>query len=277
MLPKKIREALCAICRAICEEQAPAQEVKAQEDTNPTPRGAEIPEEDSTAPLPETPTRSAEKPKKATKVFLDPGHHAGIIANVSPDGSYYEWEGNWNFAQRLKALFEVEGYPVVLTIEDPKSYAQPKEERADFIRRAMVMMSDEAEEQKVFLSIHSNASSDSDGDGWGEGHGMEMFVRSKGEAEGSKEFARALLYGLIEKVPGLIDRTKGKGYKEGNYAVLRHTNPLPAVLLEIDFHDHRKGLARLKDAEYMERFAQGVLLGVNTLNAIYEERRLLKT
>lgn len=279
---EELKEIVCSFCRWLCStpgkeagprgvlignsEAGAVENEETARDTQPTPEVREPVEEPEPAPSAPPPT-----PVRFVSVCLDPGHHAGI-ANASPDKSYFEWAGNWDMAMRVRALLEEDGFEVVLTIEDPERMIAKRETVSDFKQRAGVALGAKVKEgvRKVFLSIHSNASEDKDGDGWGEGEGMEMFVR--GSDEGSKEFARALLYGLLDSVPGLKDRTKGVGYKVGNFAVLRYSNPLPAVLLEVDFHDHPRGLERLKDEQFRQRFAEGIVKGVKVLNSVYEKR-----
>lgn len=210
------------------------------------------------------------------KVYLDPGHHAGI-ANASPDRSYYEWEGNRAFALEIKKALEAEGIPCLLTITDGETRREKLETSRDFAARLAVVKRDDAGGlQKVFFSIHSDAAGETDADGWKDNaHGYASFIWERaGNRHGCEEAARALIYGLRSEFPDLKDRTHGKGYRFGNYAVLRNADPIPAVLVEVDFHTSRVGLANLTDPVWRGRFVAGFVRGVMALNDVYAKRGL---
>lgn len=238
-------------------------------DTTAPPDAAEQPaNNDTTITEPLQPVKT----DKRLIIVLDSGHHPGI-KNQSPDGSYFEWKGNEEMTARIAWGLTQEGFEVHFTEVPPGASKRSKETRSELISRGkQAFRHVEHGKQVLFLSIHSNASGKAGPDGWGEADGMEMFIRKTGEVERSKEAARALLTGLLLELPDINDRTKGKGYKQADFSVLTGAAPLPAVLIEVDFHDSKKGLANLKDDGFRTAFAAGIIEGVVLLNRIYEKK-----
>lgn len=242
------------------------------EEEQPNQGGADLVDTSLPVVLPNAP----EMFKPSIKVYLDPGHHAGI-KNASPDRSYYEWKGNRDFALQIKSALEAEGIPCLLTITDGDQRTARVETSKDFAARLAVVHADDTGGlQKVFFSIHSDAVGSTEAGGWRDSaHGYASFIWDQAKnRQGCEEAARALLFGLKMEVNGLADRTKGIGYKVGNFAVLRNADPIPAVLVEADFHTSRIGLANLKNPAWRDRFVAGFVRGVLVLNSIYAKRGL---
>lgn len=167
--------------------------------------------------------------------LLDPGH-GGMIGGVyqtsgkrSPrfkDGRIlYEGVNNRDNINRLILALRsrnIECIDIVGTNEDISLRERVK--RANELSQ---------ERSCIYISMHSNASG-SNGN-WGKAKGNGVYIYPKSSRK-TREFAEILSEEIDHSFCCL---TKHRGIRERNFYVLRTTR-MPAVLLEMGFHDHEE-------------------------------------
>lgn len=215
---------------------------------------------------PEVPEQPEERWQDHIKVYWDNGHIAGT-PNGSPyleDGTrYLEWEFTYWLANRLIAECEKIGVESVMTMPDAPEKTYAVETKEDFEHRVGVANKDSTEKFKLFVSLHTNAASTTLGE-WvntPKAQGVECFAY--GNSTKSLYFASIFQEELL-KVLLTYDRTSGRGFKRGNFFVLRKTE-CNAVLLEIEFHTHREGVGRLKSPTFKEKITDGIMQSVERI------------
>lgn len=210
-------------------------------------------------------------PKKV-KVYLDPGHHAGITGNRSPvkeDGScFYEWESNWRWAKDIEAAANAAGFETLITFPNPHGHDNRAETIQQFRSRVEAVMRDDTKLVKVFLSLHSNADGSTGVDEWGTAYGLEIFV-DQSATPSVKRAAIAMTKALLSAFGNdTRDRTFKTGYKNNRRLfVLRALQHIAiAMLIEFEFHDSKIGLSRLEDPNWRRRGVAGVINGLEAIN-----------
>ncbi|MBN2798426.1 MAG: N-acetylmuramoyl-L-alanine amidase [Deltaproteobacteria bacterium] len=118
-------------------------------------------------------------------------------------------------------------------------------------------------EEAVYLSIHSDA---------GGGRGTAVVIRERprgpadqGVARGSLEVARAVRRGLVGAVRGRRAAWwRDRGVVVDDLAELDpvHNGEMPAVLIEVGFHDRADEAALLRERTFQELAADGVVAGL---------------
>ena len=151
----------------------------------------------------------------------------------------YEGEANLAIAYRLERLLEEQGATVIMTRTD----------------RSPVRLYDrtqlaESLNAEILVSIHNNALPD--GVNPFENHGTSVYYFHPG----SLDLARALQRGLLETL-GLRDLGIGRA----SLALARPTW-MPAVLTEGAFMMVPEQEAGLRDPQFQEAYARGVLAGI---------------
>lgn len=207
------------------------------------------------------------------KLYLDPGHHAGITSNRSPqlpDGSYfYEWESNLRWALDIEKAAMAIGFDTVITLPDAADQQESREDILQFRRRLTSILYDKTPLIKVFISLHSNADGQTGIDEWGTAHGLEIFVDPQAK-EGPRHAARIMTDALLRALmPNTRDRSFKTGYKATRKLyLLKQLNitGVLAMLIEFEFHDSPIGVAQLTNPEWRARAVQGVIEGCKALN-----------
>ena len=215
----------------------------------------------------------AERVIPRIKLYFDPGHHAGITSNRSPqlpDGSYfYEWESNLQWARDIEKAARAIGFDTLITIPDAEDQRESREDVLQFRRRLIPILYDKTPLTKVFISLHSNADGQTGIDEWGTAHGLEIFVDPQAK-EGSRHAARIMTDALLRALmPDTRDRSFKTGYKATRKLYLLKQLNLPgvlAMLIEFEFHDSPLGLARLTNPAWRAKAVQGVIEGCKALN-----------
>ncbi|MBI4512570.1 MAG: N-acetylmuramoyl-L-alanine amidase [Gemmatimonadetes bacterium] len=175
-------------------------------------------------------------PLRGRRIALDPGHPP---AGATGPTRLYEGDVNLGIAVRLKALLEQRGAEVMMT----RSTAEP----VPLYDRPLIAESADAE---MVISIHNNALAD--GVNPFENHGTSVFYFHPH----SLGLARALQEHLLRTL-GLRDLGIGRA----NLALARPTW-MPAALTEGAFMMIPEQEAALGTPEFRERYAEGVLRGI---------------
>ena len=179
-------------------------------------------------------------PKK--KVAVDAGHGGNVeLGSSRPAENQYEKHANLAIALFLKEELETRGYDVFMIreaddeVENKERPVLAKESGAD-----------------IFVSIHLNSlEEDSDGT-----RGAETWY-SDLRNDGSDVLAQC----VIDELTKVID-TRNRGIKMSNNLVVLKYNELPACLVECGFMSSATERAKLFDAEYQKKIAEGIANGI---------------
>lgn len=159
---------------------------------------------------------------KPYTINIDAGHGSTTRGKRSPDGTYFEWIGNREFASALN-IFLTESGRTVNNIVGTSPVAIPLKSRTEYAN---------AQPRSLFVSVHSNASTNK---GWGKARGHVVFYY-----EGSKNGKR--LAQCISDRLGKDDRIPNRGIKATRKLYVLNKTKSPAVLIERFFHDNKEDL-----------------------------------
>lgn len=176
-----------------------------------------------------------QKPLKGKKIVIDPGH-GGKGSAQGPTG-LSEDSVNLKIAVFLEGKLKNEDCSVLKTRSE--DVYVPLAERT---RIANDIVAD------LFISIHQNGHENP------EAFGTETFYYP-GDREGRK-LAAAIQQEVVREL-----NTKDRGIKEANFFVLRETN-MPSVLIEVVFITNPEEEEKLKNEEFLNRAAEGILKGI---------------
>jgi N-acetylmuramoyl-L-alanine amidase len=184
----------------------------------------------------------APQPMPSVKIFIDPGHGGKDEGAKSTTGpKCYEKSFNLTTAIHLEKYLRDYGYETVMTRGDDTFV--PLRLRSAFAN---------GNRANLFVSVHYNASENP------KPEGLEVYYFESGDQreDKSKKLAQLVLARLVSGT-----RSKGRGVKAGNLAVIREAN-MPAILVEGGFMSNPAELSRIKDPEYMRQVAQSIAQGV---------------
>ena len=114
-------------------------------------------------------------------------------------------------------------------------------------------------EPAIYLSVHTNG---------GGGQGLLVFSGIDGNPrtpsrEGSDELAEALEDEVLHAVTEVDPSYRSQGWWPGDYSEISPLhNELPAVLVELAFHDHPRDASRLRQGTFQRAAAEGLVAGV---------------
>ncbi|UCF21058.1 MAG: N-acetylmuramoyl-L-alanine amidase [Gemmatimonadota bacterium] len=182
------------------------------------------------------PVIDPERPFSGRRIVVDPGHPP---AGATGPTRLYEGDANLAVAYRLRRLLEEEGATVILTRGD----------------RSIVRLYDrpylaELQGGEILVSIHNNALPD--GVNPYERHGTSVYYFQPQ----SLDLARAVQQGLLQHL-GLRDLGLGRA----SLALVR-PSWMPAVLTEGAFMMIPAQEAALRNPQFLEAYARGVLEGL---------------
>lgn len=178
-----------------------------------------------------------------TRIVLDPGHGGGDPGAVSR--GYLEKTIALDIAKKLKWTLESAVTSVLLT--------RDSDTRVGLTDRCVFAKTRGAD---LFVSVHLNADADDDSPGTREARGQEIWVYP-GDAR-SRKLGEVIAAELKAEFPDEPFR----GVKEGDLAVLRMTQPMPAVLIETGFIDHSETPRQLSDEFVQWDMAKAIATGV---------------
>jgi N-acetylmuramoyl-L-alanine amidase len=176
-------------------------------------------------------------------IVIDAGHGgfdagaSGKITKVREDVL------NIAVAKKLKKLFEINGFTVVMTREDDKAVASTK--KGDMAKREQIIKDSNAD---VVISIHMNKFGDSSVSG-----PMAFYYEESEEGKKLAAFVQQYLNDYL-KPP------KPRTFKPENYFILR-SGDCPCVLVECGFLSNEREEELLQTDEYQEKCAKAIYKG----------------
>jgi N-acetylmuramoyl-L-alanine amidase len=192
--------------------------------------------------LPSNVVVSPAKPAPVYRIFIDPGHGGKDDGAKSTSGpKCFEKSFNLQTALYLEKYLRDAGYDTVVTRGDDTFV--PLKIRSSFAN---------GNKADLFVSVHYNASESP------KAEGLEVYYFASGDQreQKSKKLAQSVFNRLLTTT-----KSKGRGVKAGNLAVLRETK-MPAILVEGGFMTNPNELNKIKDPEYMKKIALSISQGV---------------
>ncbi|WP_062108577.1 N-acetylmuramoyl-L-alanine amidase [Bacillus niameyensis] len=143
-----------------------------------------------------------------------------------------------DLAKRTRSELEKKGFTVIMT-------------RSDDVYITLDGRSQIANDSKanLFVSIHINSFN-------GSAKGIETFWHGKYEKQKSRLLAELLQDRIVQAMESPYRRVE-----EQSFHVIRETK-IPSALVEVGFIDHPEDAAKLKQATYRQRVAEGITNGV---------------
>jgi len=176
-------------------------------------------------------------------VWIDAGHGSFDPGKVA--GNVEEKDINLAIALKLQGFLEAGGATVLVTRLDDESISSTKQ--GDMYTRRIMANASQAD---IFISIHQNSYPQASV------RGAQLFYFNT--SDNSRKLAEHIQQQIKEFVlPG--NRFDAKPNR--NYYVLRQT-AMPAVIVECGFLTNYNEKMRLTQADYQERMAWGIYLGV---------------
>jgi N-acetylmuramoyl-L-alanine amidase len=187
---------------------------------------------------------------------IDPGHGPLTQGKKSPifraswwkiGSRFFEFEFNRDIASRLCKMLSEAGVEYMVTVPlDPK---WPIGDALKF--RVDQANAHKSENQKIFLSIHSNAGPTEVQDAWSNAHGVEtwFFHGSKIGAKLATIFNDHIVKATLLKDRGI------KSKEDKQFYVLRKTSML-AILTENGFYNNRQEVEQLMQDGFRQTIAK---------------------
>lgn len=198
-------------------------------------------------PKPEEPEAPSVDGVKGHTIVLDAGHGGSDTGAVGPSG-VTEASVTLAVTQDLQRILEASGARTAMTRDTDVDVYGPNATAGQELQ-ARVDVGERTPGTEVFLSIHCNAFSNP------EANGMETYY-----CAGSPSGAR-----LATILNEELDRAGGRrnrGVKTANFYVIRHSS-MPASLVELAFVTNPAEEALLADADYQERLAYALAIGLS--------------
>lgn len=191
----------------------------------------------------------AERRENPPVVAIDVGHGGNDPGKVGVDGSL-EKDINLQIALQLKTYLEQSDVKVVMTRDADVGLYEESDTRkkmADMKKRCEIIEKSGAD---VVVSIHQNSYHEESVSG-----GQVFYYKS---SEKGKKLAE-ILQKRFDYVLGGQNRRLAKA--NGNYYLLLHVK-CPIVIVECGFLSNRKEAAMLQDAEYQDKLAWTIHMGI---------------
>ncbi len=181
-------------------------------------------------------------------IVIDAGHGGQDGGAVSSDG-VYEKNLNLDIAKKLKELFLLSGYKVIMTREDDVSTDDTNNfnKRKDIINRVNII---NAQKNAILISVHINKFPQS------KYSGAQMFYSAKSQQ--SKQLAETI-QDIIKS--SLQQKNNRLAKPIPNSVYLFNKVNLTAVLAECGFLSNADELSLLKTDEYKQKMAICLYLG----------------
>ncbi|MCL1877856.1 MAG: N-acetylmuramoyl-L-alanine amidase [Defluviitaleaceae bacterium] len=176
-------------------------------------------------------------------IVIDAGHGAWDPGKVQ--GKTEEKHINLDIALKLQTYLEQGGATVIVTRIDDSELSKSK--RGDMHARQTIANASHAD---IFVSIHQNSFSS------GGVHGAQVFYF---DTSGNSERLATAIQSRICEFADPSNRFKPKA--NDNYYVLKQTR-MPAVLVECGFLTNYNERQKLLSAEYQEKIAWSIYLGI---------------
>lgn len=204
-------------------------------------------------------------------IVIDPGHNGGnqknrrAINRKVPDGrggykacnttgtagkGYPEHAFNFAVAQRVKTLLQAQGAQVFMTRNNDTTVGPCVDERGKFGEKVNA---------DAVISIHANGSNNTRINGFFAMIASPALNASQGEP--SRRLAQNLIAGLRSQGFKLHSQHRSGLWQRADIAGLNWASR-PAVMLELGEMRNPKDLAQMKSAAGRERYAQGIVAGL---------------
>jgi N-acetylmuramoyl-L-alanine amidase len=186
--------------------------------------------------------------KPSIVIFIDPGHGGhdpGAVQN-----GVNEKDINLQVGLKLNDALKKAGYDTIIA-RDSDVYLT-LEQRYNMANNS---------NSNIFISLHCNSFTSSSA------HGIEVYYcppeKSPVKEVDSKPLAEAIHDELV-KATG----AKGRGAKEGTFAVIKNTT-MPAILIEMGFISNSEEAQKLQTDSYQNKIVEGIVKGLQKYFATY--------
>lgn len=180
-------------------------------------------------------------------IAIDPGHGGTDPGAIGRTYGLKEKTVNLAIAIKVKALLEQAGAQVVMTrLTDVDVSNADASDRDELRARCLVGNNRRAD---IFISIHNNSSQNSDMNGTTTYYFRKTIYDSI--------LAQTLQSGMVQ-TSGL----ENQGIKTANFFVLKNT-VMPAALVEIAFLSNQQEELLLTTAQFQQKVAQGIVMGID--------------
>lgn len=177
-------------------------------------------------------------------VVLDPGHCLDTVGKASPDGTYSEYEFNWDMVLKIEANLKRSGIKVVKT----RNYVDKDSSLSDRVKIANKSGAD------LFYSCHSNALKSY----WTSHKGCGFYIyKVGGKAEKLYKMISSSVFPNLTKEFEL----KNRGLYTEDFYVLRKTT-MPAILVENAFHTNEDDVKLLRSQFFRRKMAEYTSKGI---------------
>lgn len=185
-------------------------------------------------------------------IILDAGHGGFDGGAVADDGTI-EKDINLSVTKRLKELFLLGGFEVVMIREDDVGLDSNSDEsigkrKVSDMKKRLELVN--ANEEAVFISIHQNNFSS------GSARGAQVFYSSN-----SSE-SEALAYNIQRSFEQRLQKENKRNIKKADKNIyLLYNAKIPALIVECGFLSNSQELALLKSEEYQKKLAFTIYCG----------------
>lgn len=189
----------------------------------------------------------------AKTIIIDPGH-GGLDGGAIGYGGVVEKNINLAVSLKLRSLFEVSGYRVIMTREDDRSIYDEdsdtvrEKKTTDIHNRSKLL---EQNPDALFVSIHQNKFEQS------QYSGTQVFYSSNNEQ------SKLLAQSIQTDVRNLLQKDNDRQIKPAgkNLYILYHAKT-PAVMVECGFLSNPQEAALLQDSKYQDKMAFAIYCGI---------------
>lgn len=182
-----------------------------------------------------------EKKRQSKKynIVVDAGHGGNDKGSIDSTETVYEKDIALQIAKKVASRLGRESDVNVIMTRTEDKYVS-LEERAEIAKRANA---------DALISIHLNAQKK-----YGDANGLETWYRG-GATDGSKELASS-----VQQTTASYVDIMSRGILRNNFEILRETT-MPAVLVECGFITNVSDMNKLKDPNYQDMLAEGIMQG----------------
>lgn len=185
-----------------------------------------------------------EKKRQSKKysIVIDAGHGGNDKGSIDSTETVYEKDIALQISKKVASRLGRESDVNVIMTRTEDKYVS-LEERAEIAKRANA---------DALISIHLNAQKK-----FGDANGLETWYRN-GATDGSKELANS-----VQQTTSSYVEITSRGILRNSFEILRETT-MPAVLVECGFITNVSDMEKLKDPNYQDMLAEGIMQGTLT-------------
>ena len=179
---------------------------------------------------------------KKYNIVVDAGHGGNDKGSIDSTETVYEKDIALQIAKKVASRLGRESDVNVIMTRTEDKYVS-LEERAEIAKKANA---------DALISIHLNAQKK-----YGDANGLETWYRN-GATDGSKELANS-----VQQTTASYVEIMSRGILRNSFEILRETT-MPAVLVECGFITNVSDMKKLKDPNYQDMLAEGIMQGTLT-------------